>query len=433
MEGWRYISCLFALGFFLNFLLFAKIACAAPGDLDPSFGNGGKVLTSLYSGDDWIDDIALQQDGKIVAAGRIEAGTISTFALARFNQDGSLDPSFGSGGSVTTQFSSDISWAESVAIQPDGKILAGGRATTAAGTDEWMVLARYLPNGTLDNTFSEDGKIETGVGRISAGYTVVVQPDGRILLAGVGNGRYIALVRYLANGSPDRSFGHLGKLTTALSTSGQEAFDIKIQPDGKILLAGYVRPSDPIASFVVVRYTPNGRLDRTFDSDGIQTTSFGTNFCIAFSLEVQPDNKILVAGYSSTALSAGAFAIVRFNANGSPDTAFNGDGKVITETGGLDGVAFDLAVQPDGKIIAAGQLRDLSSQHYSDFLMVRYNANGSLDNAFGTGGRAHTSISDTHDEIRSILIQTDGKIVAAGPAYGAGNASDFALARFLGN
>lgn len=406
-------------------------ASAAPGDLDLSFGIGGRVIRSFSAAFDQIDNMARQADGKVVAVGRIgfAPGTASAFGIARFNLDGTLDSSFGTGGFTTTSFSSPLSWASGLAIQPDGKILVCGSGVFQNGAGH-IAIARYLPNGSLDPDF-RGGKVETGLGVLAGAQAVAIQSDGKIVVAGF-SGRYIAVIRYLPEGSYDKTFGRLGRLTTVIGPGGQRAGDVKIQPDGKILIAGSYSNGTG-TQFVLVRYTPTGRLDRTFDNDGIVLTSFGTPFCAALSLELQPDGKILAAGYASTAVSPSAFAIARFNTDGSPDPAFDLDGLVVTETGGLEGTAYDLAVQPDGKIVAAGSLRTPGPGEYTDFLIFRYRGDGSLDSGFGTGGRVRTAVSAEYDEIRSVLVQPDGRIVAGGYASGQNGNLNFALARYLGN
>jgi uncharacterized delta-60 repeat protein len=405
-------------------------AFAAPGDLDPAFGISGRVLRSFSAAGDQIDDIARQADGKIVVAGRIGfvPGAASAFGVARFNLDGTTDSTFGMGGFATTSFSSPLAWANSLAIQPDGKIVVCGSGFFQNGASH-MVIARYLPDGSLDPAF-RGGKVETALGLYTGSQAIAVQPDGKIVVAGF-TGRYIIVVRYLADGSYDKQFGRLGRLTTVIGPGGQGAQDLKVQPDGKIIVAGSYS-TGATEQFALVRYTPNGRLDKTFGHDGVQLTSFGGSFCNAFSLDIGAEGKVLAAGYAST-IATGAFALARYNTDGSPDTTFDLDGMIVTETGGQDGAAFDIAVQADGKIVAAGFIRNPGSAGYTDFLLFRYRGDGSLDTGFGTGGRVQTAMSAEYDEIKSVFIQPDGRIVAGGYASGPNGAPNFALARYTGN
>ena len=426
---------------FVVFFSLVIVIKSAPGDLDFSFGNKGKVITSFSAANDWIEDIALQKDGKIVAVGRIgfEPSVASAFGVARYNSNGTLDKSFGNGGMVTTLFTRQFAFAESVVIQPDGKIVVCGRTSTNSGNEyrEFIAVARYLSNGSLDSGFSQDGKVETSLGLYSVGNAVAIQTDGKIVVTG-STGREIAVVRYNTDGTPDKRFGYSGRTITSITTESDGGNAVKIQADGKILVAGSTdmpRPSSPpnpsYTFFAVVRFnSTNGKVDTSFDFDGIQSTTFYQFYSIAYDIALQPDGKIVVAGFSQSG-NANVFAIARYNSNGSLDTSFDDDGMLITHPGGLEGVAYEIEIQPDGKIIAGGSMRDAAAPGYSNFMMIRYNSNGALDNTFGVAGKVRVSMSSHYDEIRAMALQNDGCIVVGGAATNESNISDFALARFL--
>jgi uncharacterized delta-60 repeat protein len=187
----------------------AHPVAAAEGDLDTTFDSDGKVTTAIGASDNEAYSVAIQSDGKIVAAGSSKNGSNYDFALARYNTDGTLDTNFGTGGKVITAIGSSTDVAESVAIQSDGKIVAAGFSNNGSNND--FALVRYNTNGTLDTTFDSDGKVTTAIGSANdAAYSVAIQSDGKIVAAGFsnnGSNNDFALVRYNTNGSLDTSFG----------------------------------------------------------------------------------------------------------------------------------------------------------------------------------------------------------------------------------
>lgn len=411
------------------------VARAAAGDLDSSFGTNGKVITSFSAVNDEIWDIAVQADGKIVAVGKIgfqPGAGMSSFGVARFNENGTLDQTFGKGGWVATNFSVGFAEATTLAIQPDGKIVVCGTGFSPdALATSFIALARYLPNGSLDTSFDGDGKVETSFGTYGGANSVAIQADGKIVIAGSVSGNF-AVVRYRSDGSRDKSFGYLGKVNIAVSPRWDEATGIRIQPDGKIVVGGTTGLANGWYAFAVARLNLDGRLDHTFDTDGIQRTQFWTRD-FAYDLDLQTDGKIVLAGITDTGGSLGSYAIARYNPNGSLDTTFDGDGKAVTDSGAYQGMAYDIAVQQDGKILVGGHIRELASPAYTDFMIVRYNADGTMDSGFGTGGKVKVIMSDKYDEITALAIQTNGRIIAAGVSVNDALKSEFALARLFAN
>ncbi|MFD3537793.1 calcium-binding protein [Streptomyces sp. NPDC058664] len=399
-------------------------ALAAPGDLDPTFGPDGRVTTPI-TGYAEGHDIARQADGKLVVVGVSEAG----FALARYDTSGALDPGFGGDGTVTSDFGGGGGTANAVAIQPsDGKIVVAG--TTAVFDEEgggccFFSVARYNTDGSLDTTFGDGGLVRVDeFGGSADGADVAVQPDGRIVAVGKPGGGGFALVRLGTDGSLDPSLGGDGAVVAGFTSASPQdgggiARGMALQPDGRIVAVGYV--GNTAFDIGVARYNTDGTLDTTFSGDGMVTADFGgTEFGNAVA--VQPDGRIVAAG------SGGAgFAALRYNADGSPDAGFGTGGRTSVNAPGDGGVAYAMALQQNGKIVLAGRADDPNSSEANDFGLTRLHTNGTVDTGFGGDGFVVTGFND-FDEARGVLVQPDGKIVAAG--YGAGFA--FALARYQG-
>ncbi|WP_308380028.1 calcium-binding protein [Streptomyces sp. ISL-43] len=396
------------------------LAAAADGNL--SFGTGNNAAIFSHINDEAFA-VAVQPDGKTIAAGH----SGGDFALTRYNPDGSLDSTFGPGGRVTTDFGSQFESANGVAVQPDGKIVAVGRTGSGGGD---FALARYNTNGDLDSIFDTDGRVTTDFsGQFESANGVAVQPDGKIVAVGrtSSGGGDFALARYNTNGSLDTTFDTDGRVTTDFNSGyGDEAHAVAVQADGKIIAAGTGWLS---VDFVLMRYNPDGSLDTSFgpDGNGKLFTDFGSfqfsSFDTAFGVAVQTDGKIVAAGHanSSNSNTGSRFALARYNTNGSLDPTFDTDGKVTTDfTNGID-LARGVALQADGRIVAAG------SALFQGFALARYNTDGSLDTGFDTDGKVTTLFMTNNDGAWGVAVQADAKIVAVGRAGDTGN---FALARY---
>jgi uncharacterized delta-60 repeat protein/LPXTG-motif cell wall-anchored protein len=348
---------------------------------------------------------------------------------------GSLDTTFNTDGKVITDIgSSTEDAAESVAVQADGKIIVAGDYDNNVSRD--FAVARYNTNGSLDTTFDTDGKVVTDIGTNTNDIvqSVAIQADGKILVAGwsdpVATWDFV-VARYNANGSLDTTFDTDGKVVTDIGTNSVDnIYSVVVQSDGKIVVAGWSNAGGR-ADFVVVRYNTNGSLDTTFDTDGKVITDIGTNrFDFAYSAVLQADGKIVVAG-NSDAGGTYDFVVVRYNTNGSLDTTFDSDGKVTTNIGTSSAdYGSSVVVQSDGKIVVAG-FSDLGSTQ--NLVLVRYNTNGSLDTTFDSDGKAISDIgsSDT-DRPNSAVLQADGKIVVAGFSN-TGGSNNFVVVRFNSN
>jgi len=411
-------------------------ARAASGDLDATFGTGGKVTTDFAGNDDEAHGIAVQADGKLVTVGVAKTSRSNDFALARYNPNGSLDATFGTGGKVTTDFAGNDDAAFAVVLQSDGKIVVAGEAKTSRNQD--FALARYNANGSLDATFGTGGKVMTDFnGDDDAAFALVLQPDGKLVAAGeakTSRNQDFALARYNANGSLDATFGTGGKVTTDFAGDDDAAHGLVLQADGKLVAAGVARTSRS-GDFALARYNANGSLDATFGTGGKVTTDFAGDDDAAFALVLQTDGKLVAAGGAKTSTRED-FALARYNADGSLDATFGTGGKLTTDFNGDDDEAHGLVLQPDGKLVAAGVAKTSRS---NDFALARYNPDGSLDTTFGTGGKVTTDFARDDDAAFAVARQTDGKIVAAGGAKVgrsrsdfSGSNEDFALARYLG-
>ncbi|WP_330288120.1 calcium-binding protein [Streptomyces sp. NBC_00576] len=398
-------------------------AIAAPGDLDPTFSGDGKVLTGIAD-DDQARDVAVQSDGKIVSVGSSADYSVSEsrFALTRHNADGTPDTSFGgnggdAAGTVTTLINNmgpNLQWSEAnaVALQADGKIVVVGMSWRDYEDCCWFVVARYNADGTLDNTFSGDGRVFADIPGPTEARDVAIDSSGRIVAAGYTGGN-MAVLRLTSDGTPDTTFGGDGTVTAnpagPVLQEGGDGRALALQPDGKIVVGGQVGSTR--FDFALMRFNTNGSVDTSFDGDGIVRTDFGAYEAVE-SLAVQPDGKIVAAGSSDDRA-----ALARYNANGSLDTSFDGNGQVITPAAGV----ADMALQPDGRIVTAGGSG-------GNFSILRYTTGGSLDSGFGTGGRATADFGGS-DTAYGVKLDSAGRIVAAGAG---GPNSDFALARFEG-
>ena len=407
-------------------------ALAAPGDLDPTFGGTGRVTTAFPTDDDDIGRcVAIQSDGKIVVAGSSFTGSDYDFALARYHADGTLDTTFGGTGLVTTGIGGSHDFANAIAIQTDGRIVAVGQ--TLDGSDYDFAAVRYNTDGTLDTTFGGTGKVTTDFGTtqdIAAG--VAIQGDGRIVLAGNAHTAVagdVALVRYLADGSLDTTFAGTGKVTTDLGAR-DAASSVAVQGDGRIVVAGSTSTSTG-SRIAVVRYAAGGTLDTSFGGTGKVTADVfaGRAFEGGGKVAVLATGKILVAAFVSDGGAGNDFGLVRYAADGSLDASFGSAGGVSTDLGsGSEDYPGSMAVQSDGRIVLAGVSRIGGD---SFFALARYEGDGTLDGTFGTVGKVLTPMGSPDDEELGVALQSDGKIVLAGVTESALD-DDFTVLRYEG-
>jgi uncharacterized delta-60 repeat protein len=358
---------------------FAVARYGTAGSLDDSFSGNGKVQTNFPGGTDRALGVAIQPNGKIVVAGIHGVGADGTFALVRYTSDGNLDPAFGGDGTVKTNITPAIDGAHDLALQADGKIVAAGFAGSVplahTGT---FALARYRPNGRLDTSFGGDGVVRTDfTDDFDGAMGVAIQANGKIVTAGSAGGinPAFALARYRPDGTLDDSFGGDGKVRTNFSPFGAEdvAQDLAVQANGRIVAAGLAR--EPDFSFALARYRRDGTLDESFGGDGKVRTGFSSpHLDQANDVAIQADGKIVAAGFADGENPpGGAFALVRYAIDGTLDDSFGGDGKVRTNfTGRFDGAA-GVAIQVDGRIVAAGVADDTDVRGADPtFALARY-------------------------------------------------------------
>jgi uncharacterized delta-60 repeat protein len=356
---------------------FCALRYRANGTLDTSWGGAGtgKVITPIGANDSLAVAMAAQPDGKTLLAGYCYDGTIYQFCALRYLANGTLDSSWGSAGTgiVTTSLgSASNDFAHAMALQPDGKVLLAGRCSNI-GNDNFCAL-RYRSNGTLDTSWNGTGKVITSItGNDDTVNAMALQSDGKVVLAGecfnsVNNKNFCAL-RYLVDGTLDTSWNGTGKVITSISSNDDEATTVVIQPDGKVLLAGTCH-NGANEDFCSLRYHPDGTLDTDWGigGSGKVVTAMGVDNDYITSAVLQPDGKLLLAGYCDGFLNRD-FCTVRYNNNGTLDTSWGNVAKVITSVVSTTDQAYAVALQPDGKVLLAGSCTNGLSH---DFCAIRY-------------------------------------------------------------
>ncbi len=391
----RISSSVFAV--FALILFAATIGTAAPGDLDSTFGTGGKLT-------DWVggaNAVVIQADGKIVAVGRTLEDPFRQFAVARYNSDGSPDATFGNAGrvSIPIGFFGYYLFGIDAAIQPDGKIVVTGYDDDQG----YGAIVRLNVNGSLDTSFGLGGTVDTTGGA----YSVAIQPDGKIITSsGVPFTKPFdyRIRRYNANGSVDMTFGSSGVTDLPIFATA-----VELQSDGKIVAAGQASNA-----FAVARLNPDGTADQSFGSGGLATAPIGSG-AFAVSVSVQRDGKIVAVGYRWTGSGYADDSLVRYNANGSLDTTFDNDGIVALAEELCCWRVYNyrhVVALTDGKIVVSGS--GLNGSNY-DFGIGRYNSNGSLDTTFGGGdGITTVDFNNANDYANSVVLDAQGRAVVAG-------------------
>jgi len=417
---------------------FAVARLHLDGTPDASFDGDGRVATSVGDDLEGAHSILIQNSGptasRIIVAGfssaAIATGFRRNFTVVKYLPDGSLDTAFDGDGIAKTPIGAKGDSTARAMVMQNGKLLVAGHTQSGPGprNNDFAMVRYNLDAGTLDLSYDSDGIKLSDVTDSGAGaYDVVIQPDGKIIVAGFVHDsnrdeRVGALARYHPDGMLDPSFGAAGKVLIDAGTDNSSARVLALQPDGKIVVVGKVRIGGETNS-MLARFLSNGLPDPTFGENGLVTPLIGANDdTVHKGLTLQTDGKIIVAGASFNGVN-GDFSIARYNADGSPDTSFNGSGTVSTDIGGGNESAVEVKIQADGKIIAAGTTGLATNR----FALVRYLANGTLDPSFGTSGKVTTAFG-TGEHARAMVIQGDGRIVVAG--FGGG---DIAVARYLAN
>ncbi len=420
----------------LTLLTTLNVSAQSAGTLDPTFGNGGKVVTSITPGQDKAYGVAIQTDGKIIVAGHSTSTvTGKDFTVIRYNSDGSLDNTFGNNGVATTDLktgSDDVAY--SIALQTDGKIVLGGYCDNGSNKD--AALVRYNNNGSLDNTFGNNGIVLTNFENAQQDEIKVVKIHpltGNILIGGAtiisSSISKPVIARYLSNGTLDNTFNNTGiRLLWITNLDYQYLFsveDLVVQANGKINAVGW-RDFPGLqwtSDYWACRINSDGTMDNTFSGDGVNVYNGTFNgHDKAFAMLLKSNNNILMAGGGFISTIKADFTLLELNSNGSVASwSATADWSSI-----LDDIAYDLAEDNNGKFILAGSSGTNTTKTFS---LARINTNASSDNTFGTNGKITTIFGNNAlNECFDIAIQADNKIVAIGYT-----GSDFAIARYLGD
>jgi uncharacterized delta-60 repeat protein len=416
-------------------------ALAQAGSLDTTFANRGIDTTSF--GGAYGQSVIIQSDKKIIVAGGGYNGSIYGVGLIRYLSDGSLDNTFGTKGKVYTDIGGISSWGNECKLQSDGKIVVAGISNTKSsslfgGNIQNFLVARYNSDGSLDKTFNNTGTVVTGFNQKNAqAGSLAIQTDGKIVTAGIvdagsNSASYdFAIVRYNSDGTLDNTFGNSGKVTTDFNKNNDIINSIKLQTDGKIVVAGPVSGSSSGTFYALARYNTDGSLDNTFGTNGKVTTTITNGDDEAFSVTILNDGKFIVTG--SVGLDKVPYiGLIKYNSDGSLDTSFGTGGKVTTHAGNADSRGYSLVTQSDNKILITGIVAD-SNVSQKFLLVMRYNIDGKVDSLFGTQGKVKTAIGKKDDAGYSIALQTDKKIVVAGWTKDINDNYNYGVVRYNGD
>ncbi|MEZ4641124.1 MAG: hypothetical protein R3E31_00005 [Chloroflexota bacterium] len=422
-----FLSLIFALAMLLALQFqFTHATPHAAGDLDPAFGTNGVTLTNI-NGNDVPYGIALRSDGKFFVIAEADFTSSSQSVMLLYNTDGTLDASFGSSGvNVLTPFNVGFNGqATAVALQSDGKPVVAGFLST--GGNKNFAVTRYQSDGSLDTGFGVNGLITTPVSLTfdDEPTSLAIQSDGKIVAAGQTQNIDFALVRYEADGTLDTTFGVGGVVTTnfpiGMSGGVDVANDVIIQSDGKIVAAGR-----SAGRFGVARYNTNGSLDTSFGVGGVVSTVVGMDpFMAAYAVVQQPDGKLLVGGTGYNDVDSHyAYALVRYNTDGSLDTNFGTDGITKIDFGG-GSTSYDLVLRPDGKIVMVGD--GSNGTNGLGVSLVQFNEDGSVDTTFGAG---ELCIPAAGTRATDAVLQPNGKLIVMGYFTSFSTPEDIFLARY---
>ncbi len=408
----------------LAFLLIPFITAAQVGFIDSTFGSNGIVFPSdgLFKGRmESYDAMTLQPDGKILLAGVAwnSEPPYSDVAVMRLRANGQRDPFFGDGGLVRSDVDNGFQTGRGIALQPDGKILV----VSVSDSESPSNLFRYLPNGDPDLSFGNNGRAAMPlVGFPTYNYNnhnaLALQADGKIIVSGsVNNSTQGAffMYRFLPDGSMDASFGDNGLVIADVTPGDEYCSDMFIQPDGKIVLAGYTEPNTYNPRFTLMRFWPSGDFDPDFgDGAGYVITEVpGYIDCYAYSAKLQPDGKIVTIGAGLYGLAPTIIdnIITRHNPDGTPDTSFgNGGISIVYFDNILECWSTNLDIQADGKLLVNGYCRTGFDQ---DLAVYRYWPDGAIDTSFGLGGYNFIDLGSYSDQSFTCLISGDRLLVAA--------------------
>lgn len=402
-------------------------AMGQAGTIDATFGNNGKTVVPVSTGSDFIWATAIYPDGKILLGGASHNGADYDFAFVRLNSNGLIDNTFGVNGIKTLSMGTTNDRITSIAIRSDGKIVAGGYSES--GTTWAYAILRLNSNGSIDTGFGQNGFAKQLIGDTyfyCVGMTL--QPDNKIVVAGSawnGTDYDLAAVRFTENGTLDNTFSSDGISSKNFAGTNDYAHSCSLLPDGRIVVAGQMATSN--AGFMMVmRLNADGSLDNSLIPNGASTLTFTQGKSSAQNIAIASDNSMWLVGSVYNGLNWD-IAIGKMTSAGQYDGKFGNNGTLIMTIGNNDDYGQQILIQPDGKLMIGGYTENATE---SDFLFIRLNANGTIDNTFGQAGILQYSISPLGDACYSLVFQSNGKLIAAGEAKGS-NGWDFAIARFL--
>lgn len=358
---------------------FAVARYLVDGSLDTSFAGDGTRTIKMSERGDFVTDLAIDGQDRIVAAGYADVGrsTNFDFAVARFLENGTLDLDFGTRGRVLTDFGSTSDRGHAVSLDSQGRIVVVGEADASEDPNDFndFAVARYEPDGDLDPTFDGDGKLATDIDEADIANGVAIDGQDRIVIAGQSFNQVtftdIVVARYEVDGDPDTTFGGDGVATADIENSGEVASDVALDAIGRIVVTGETTAGDAPNNFSLARFEPDGDLDTTFGQSGTVVTDVREGDNRPFGIDIDGDGRIVVAGGCEEPrdqFGSRNFCAARYDAVGSLDSAFGGDGIVVTAFSPDDDAAFDVVVDAADRVVAAG----FSDEFNLDFAVARY-------------------------------------------------------------
>jgi uncharacterized delta-60 repeat protein len=401
--------------------------------LDSTFDQDGLVFTDAVSTDESIYALAVQPDGKIIASGTAVLASVIIptvgydFCTVRYNPNGSIDQTFGNNGVVVTDVAGYYDGTNDVIVQPDGKILLTGQGQDSIGETRYCCI-RYNSDGSYDNTFGNNG-ISMPLNLISTAQCISLQSDHKILLGGgvnVSSNQNFFLARLNVNGSVDTSFGNAGTFEYDINNEECYITSMVIQPDHKIVVSGRHLDGSNYNKFIVMRLDSNGVLDNSFGINGVATTDVGNGIPLEVQLNFFGD--ILVSGTSGTFGSNEYMCLVKYKSNGSLDTSFSNDGMAFTQVE-CSSDAFALTIRAGNKYLVSGVTTDCLTPGFAEFALAQYNSNGDLDTSFDSDGKY--SYQNTWGIGRTFATDAFGAVYFGGNDYGA-NGSDYMILKLKG-
>ena len=417
---------------------FNSVSAQHAGDLDLTFNGTGYFRYDFYGNTDVINDIAVQTDRKTVSVGvAFTAAWNVDLKVIRLNEDGTLDATFGDAG-VVTYAPDGMTYYEAhamaVTMLTDGKILVAGGVLTQGGNLN-VLLIKLNADGSFDDTFGINGISQTAlVNGNSIAYDVAIEQDGKILIAGQSDNadfRHAPTVaRFNSDGSLDLTFATDGFTQLQVASSDNEYSSICLQSDGKIVVSGHFASSSWVYVTLIARYNTDGSLDSTFGTNGtamVNLNDFDDEF---FGMGINSNNEIIVGGFT-IGMTSYDMVLMKYDQAGTLVTSFGDNGKVVYNPNNTTyNVTHDLVIQADDKIVAVGSSGDAAPNN-NDWIILRFNDDGSLDNTFGTDGATTTEFFGEQDEVNAVALDGNDNIYVGGKTLNSSvGVRDFTVARY---